>query len=84
MKKTILFSLLIAISYNLQAEEVKAKITYTIKDNRILSIIVNSKDEIKRQKCEDLVMSKEARELFKKKYEHSNEKYAVFYFICED
>lgn len=83
MKKTILFSLLMSISYNLKAEELKAKITYLIKENKILSIVVNSEDRSKRQKCEELITSEEAKALFKKKYEHSSEKYAVFYFICD-
>lgn len=84
MKKIILFIMLLTIGCNIKAEEILVKVTYNINENRILAIIVSSKNYEKRNRCEELIINDKTKELIKKKYEKSKMKYAQLEFICKD
>ena len=78
----MLWSLLVLASIQTHAEETTARVIYNNESKRPIAIIVNTKDQSKREKCESLIMSKEGQEILKKQAENINKRIIELKFTC--
>ncbi|ENX56868.1 hypothetical protein F885_03024 [Acinetobacter higginsii] len=82
MKKIIIWSLLTLASIQSHAEEITAHVVFSNEQKKIIAIVVNSKDQEKRLKCEEIIISNDGREIIKKQAEKINQRVLKLTFTC--
>ncbi|MCU4386532.1 hypothetical protein KTH40_02825 [Acinetobacter haemolyticus] len=82
MKRIILWSLLTIASIQSHADEVTARVIFSKEYDRPISIITNTKEKTKHEKCIELIRSEEARKILKKQAEKEPQKLVKLKFTC--